>query len=193
MLSPDGTSKTFDDSANGYARGETICAIFLQKLKDSRRVYGKIVHVFTNCDGYKEHGITHPSSDQQLIMLEEFYQQCELDPLSVDYVEAHGTGTRAGDAEEIIPIDTVFSKGRKEQLLVGSVKSNMGHSEPAAALCQIVKALIIMDTELIPPNLHFNKPRQGLEALASGRIKIVTEVTPFKANKGLISNTTRVF
>lgn len=52
----------------------------------------QLVHVFTNCDGYKEQGITHPSTDQQMAMLEEFYKQCELDPLSVDFVEAHGTG-----------------------------------------------------------------------------------------------------
>lgn len=187
VLSPDGASKTFDDSANGYARAEMVSAILLQKSKSARRIYSTVIHSKANSDGYKDEGITFPSADQQQELLEEFYEECQIDPKTIDYVEAHGTGTRVGDFEEIRPIDKIFCTGRESYLPVGSVKSNMGHSEPGAGLCQIAKAIIILETGLIPPNLHFNKPRDGVEAFESGRIKIVTETTPLQGNSGLIA------
>lgn len=187
VLSPDGASKTFDDSANGYARAEVVTAIFLQKSKDARRVYSTVVHCKANCDGYKEQGITFPSADQQRELLQEFYEECDVDPSTVDYVEAHGTGTRVGDFEEIRPIDEIFCTGRDSYLPVGSVKSNMGHSEPGAGLCQIAKAIITLETGLIPPNLHFHKPRDGVDAFESGRVRIVSEKTPLPGKSGLIA------
>jgi fatty acid synthase len=81
-------------TANGYARAEAICAIFLQKAHDAKRVYATVIHAKTNCDGYKEQGITYPSGQAQKTLLEEFYQECAISPTEVDYVEAHGTGTK---------------------------------------------------------------------------------------------------
>ena len=98
-------------------------------------VYGK-----TNCDGYKEQGITFPSSSMQTTLLKECYQDCNILPNDVFYIECHGTGTKIGDPEEIHAIEKFFfEKDRPTPLLIGSVKSNMGHSEPASGLCQIVK------------------------------------------------------
>jgi fatty acid synthase len=79
---------------------------------------------------------------------------------------------QVGDHEELVALDQVFCKGRQTPLLIGSVKSNMGHSEPASGLCSVVKVLIAMEHGLIPPNLHFSNPRQDVEGLVAGRFKV---------------------
>lgn len=81
-------------SANGYCRSETVAIVFLQKLKDSRRVYARVMHAKTNCDGYKEQGITYPSGLMQRKLLDEFYEECEITPSTLNFIEAHGTGTK---------------------------------------------------------------------------------------------------
>ena len=98
-----------------------------------------MIHAKTNCDGFKEQGITFPSSVMQGTLLKEFYEEVGISPTSLDYLEAHATGTRVGDPEEVSALDKVFCTGRKEPLWVGSIKSNLGHSEPASGLCSIVK------------------------------------------------------
>lgn len=94
VLSPDGRCKSFDENANGYCRSEAVAIVFLQKLKDSRRIYARLVHAKTNCDGYKEQGITYPSGQMQQKLLEEFYDECEIKPSELSFIEAHGTGTK---------------------------------------------------------------------------------------------------
>jgi len=94
VLSPDGRCKSFDEAANGYCRSEAIVVVLLQKLKNSRRVYCRLVHAKTNCDGYKEQGITYPSGQMQQRLLEEFYEECEIEPNNLSFIEAHGTGTK---------------------------------------------------------------------------------------------------
>lgn len=68
--------------------------MFLQRAKDAKRIYARVVHAKVNCDGFKEHGITFPSRKMQLQLLKEFYAECDIDPTTVSFVEAHGTGTR---------------------------------------------------------------------------------------------------
>lgn len=120
-------------------RSDTIAVLFLQKAKDARRIYATCVHVKTNCDGFKEEGITFPSFDMQKALLEEFYEECRIAPSKLSYMEAHGTGTTVGDPVEVNATDEVLCKNRSSPLLMGSVKSNLGHSEPASGVCQIVK------------------------------------------------------
>ena len=79
---------------------------------------------------------------------------------------------QVGDPEELAAVDQIFCKGRQTPLLIGSVKSNMGHSEPASGLCSVVKVLIAMEHGLIPPNLHFSNPKQDVEGLLAGRFKV---------------------
>jgi len=79
---------------------------------------------------------------------------------------------QVGDPEELAALDQVFCKGRQTPLLIGSVKSNMGHSESASGLCSIMKVLIAMEHGLIPPNLHFSNPRQDVEGLLAERFKV---------------------
>lgn len=139
-----------------------------------------------NNDGFKDQGVTHPSADGQRTLMEKCYNECGLDPRLVEFVEAHGTGTTVGDKVEIGPLDEIFCKDRKKPLYLGSVKSNMGHAEHAAGLSQFAKAIISMEAGFLPPNLHFEHPRRDIEGLESGRIKVLTETTPFET--GILGN-----
>lgn len=187
MLSQDGRCKTFDDTANGYARAEAVVAIFLQKAKDARRIYATVVHTKTNADGYKVEGITYPSGDMQNQLMREIYDESGINIADVVYMEPHGTGTQAGDTVEINSIDRLFCKGndRKTPLLIGSVKSNMGHSEAVSGLCSIAKVVIAMESGVIPANLYFSSPNTKIPGLCEGRMKVIDKATLW--NGGLVA------
>ncbi|XP_070149856.1 fatty acid synthase [Polyergus mexicanus] len=180
VLSHDGRCKCFDTDADGYARSEAITVVYLQKAKYAKRIYATVVYGKTNNDGYKKQGILFPSSKMQGTLLRECYDDCGLPLNSLSYLECNSTGSKIGDPEEINAIDSVFSKSRKTPLLIGSVKSNLGHSEPASGLCQVAKVLLAMETGIIPGNLHYNRPREGVKALEEGRLQVVTESTPWE-------------
>ena len=120
-------------------RSESVSIAFLQKTRDAKRIYATVVHGKINCDGFKKEGVTFPSIHMQTKLMQEFYMECRLSPLLVDYIEAHGTGARVGDREELNAIDKVFCPGRQTVLKIGSAKSNIGHAEPASGLCSIAK------------------------------------------------------
>jgi len=117
-------------------------------------------------------------------MLQKVDNEVNIAPPAIVYVEAHGGGTKAGDPEELGAIDKLFCKDRKTPLLIGSVKSNMGHAEPTSGLCAIAKALIAMETGVIPPNLHFAIPNPKIPALTEGRIRVIDKATLW--NGGLV-------
>ncbi|GFR04445.1 fatty acid synthase, partial [Trichonephila clavata] len=179
--------RTFDADAKGYARSEAIVSIFLQKSDVARRKYATIIHIKTNTDGYKDKGITYPSIEMQKRLFQEIYQECKLSPSQISYIETHGTGTVVGDPVEVSAIADVFCPGREEPLWIGSVKSNMGHAEPASGLCGLIKVLICMEKGLLAPNLHFHKPNPSIPALNSGQIRIPTYSLPWKAEYAGIS------
>ncbi|XP_030748833.1 fatty acid synthase-like isoform X2 [Sitophilus oryzae] len=187
VLSTDGSCKAFDNAGNGYARSETISALILQKSKDAKRIYAHVLHAKTNCDGFKDSGITFPSRDMQIKLFREFYEEYdEVKPEDLSFLEAHGTGTKIGDPEELQAIETIFVKNRKTPLMIGSVKSNVGHTEPSSGMCSITKVIIGLETGIIPPNIRYNVPREGVKSLADGTIKVVSEKTPFKDDNGLV-------
>ncbi|OAD52584.1 Fatty acid synthase [Eufriesea mexicana] len=180
MLSPDGACKAFDADGKGYVRSEAISVIYLQRAKDARRVYATILHSKTNVDGNKVQGITYPSGDMQNKLMREVYTEIGINPADVSYVEAHGTGTKVGDPQEINSIASLFCKGRKGPLLLGSVKSNMGHAEAASGVCSLAKLFIAMESGVIPGNLHFKSPNQDIPSLSDGSIQVVDKNTPWK-------------
>jgi len=101
------------------------------------------------------------------------YKEAGVDPSLVSYVELHGTGTAAGDSQETNSAAEVFcSNGRPTPLLIGSIKSNMGHPEPAAGVAAIAKVLIAMHDHAIPANLHFSQPNPAIPGLLDGRLKV---------------------
>ena len=120
-------------------------------------------------------GVTYPNGELQRELLEQVYTEANINPGDVSYVEAHGTGTKAGDPEELNAITRVICDRRRPDagpLLIGSVKSNMGHPEPASGLAGITKVALAMQHGVLPPNLHFNSPNPDIEALVDGRLKV---------------------
>ncbi|XP_063925092.1 fatty acid synthase-like [Zophobas morio] len=186
VLSPEGIPKVFDQDADGYVRSEACTCLLLQKSNNAKRIYARIVNTKVNCDGFKKEGITYPSSQMQKELMTEIYKESGINPPELSYVETHGTGTQAGDPEEVNAIDGALAKKCGKELLVGSVKSNMGHTEPASGLCSIVKVLIAMETRSIPPNINLKRIRKGLEGIEQKRMKIVTEATELLEHDAIV-------
>ncbi|KAK6070070.1 beta-ketoacyl synthase domain-containing protein [Seiridium cupressi] len=168
MLSPTGKSRMWDQSADGYARGEGVAAIFLKPLSlalhDGDDVLGIIRQTGVNSDG-RTPGITMPNPDAQASLIRSTYRTSGLDPQKPEdrcqYFEAHGTGTQAGDPREAQAIHEAFfgsvSPGESDtKLLVGSVKTVIGHTEGAAGLAGVLKVLLAMKNGKVPPNLHLD-------------------------------------
>lgn len=179
MLAKDGYCRPFDHKASGYTRSEAICVMYLQRAKDSKRVYANVVYSKANCDGYKTEGVTYPSGAIQQELLAEFYDDVRIDPTSLSYVEAHSTGTVVGDPEECRALDNIFCQNRKDPLYVGSVKSNIGHTESSSGACSIAKVILTFENDMIPPNINFEKIRDSIPALVEKRMIVVNEKRPF--------------
>ncbi|XP_070170432.1 fatty acid synthase-like [Polyergus mexicanus] len=182
ILSKDGYCKPYDEEGCGYMRSDAAVVMYLQKAKDARRIYATFVYGKTNCDSLKKKGITFPSLDKQKMLLEEFYEECDISPLELSYIEAHATGTLVGDSVELQAIDEALCAKRQLPLLLGSVKSNIGHPEAASGHCQIAKVLIAMETGIMAPTIHFKCPRKDMTAIIEGRINIITEPTEYKGS-----------
>lgn len=90
--------------------------------------------------------------------------------------------TKVGDPEECRAIDKIFCTNRKEPLLIGSVKSNMGHSEASSGICSITKVIFAFESGMIAPNMHFKQARKDIPALVEGRLKVCSELTPLPGN-----------
>ena len=168
MLSPDGQCKTFDESANGYVRGEGCGVVILKRLseaeEDGDRIWGVIRGSAVN-NGGPGTGLTVPHVPALEQVMEAALSQAGVAASDVDYLEAHGTGTAVGDPIEIDAVSAVYGRGRKADrpLLVGSVKTNIGHLESAAGIAGLIKAVLVMQRGVIPKHLHFRVPNPSLD------------------------------
>ncbi|XP_044262250.1 fatty acid synthase-like [Tribolium madens] len=187
VLSKEGRCKVFDQDADGYVRSETIACVFLQTAKNARRIYAKIIHSKSNHDGFKNEGIFFPSSEMQSKLLREMYHESTIDPSRLTYMELHGTGTKVGDSEEVQAVDNAICTKRKKPLYIGGVKSSIGHAEPASGMAALIKVLLAMEEEFLTPNINLKKIKTGMVALEEGRMKVVTEVTPFQSDDTIMS------
>lgn len=183
-LAADGRCKTFDADADGYGRGEGCAMIVLKRLdkalEDGDHVLGIIRSSAVNQDG-KSNGLTAPNVIAQRQLLNKAIQMAGIDPEDVSYIETHGTGTPLGDPLEVQAIlETYKPEQRKHPLLIGSLKSNIGHLESAAGIAAMLKVLLSFKHQLLPPNLHFNKPNP-LIPWETGNIKVVNETTDWPA------------
>ena len=151
----------------------------------ARRVYATVLNAAANSDGHKQQDITCQSGQRQKELISRVYEEANIDPLQVTYVEAHGIGTTFGDAQELDAIAHILCPNRKEPLLIGSIKSNIGHTESSSGLCSVAKVLLAMEEGIIPGNLHFKEPNEGVPALKDGRFRVVDRNTPWKG--GLIA------
>ncbi len=160
-LAPDGRCKSFDAAADGYVRGEGCGVIVLQRLSDARASGKTILAVIrgsaANQNGQSS-GFTVPNGLAQQAVLRQALAQAALEPSDVTYVEAHGTGTSLGDPIEIRAIGAVMGTQREAPIYVGTVKTNIGHLESAAGIAGVIKTVLSLQHEEIPPNLHFKTP-----------------------------------
>jgi acyl transferase domain-containing protein/acyl carrier protein len=162
MMAPDGRCKPFDASANGFVRSEGCGIIVLKRLPDARadgdRILAVIGGTASNQDG-RSNGLTAPNAPSQVAVIREALVNAGLQAGDIDFIEAHGTGTSLGDPIEARALADVFGQGRTSEnaLRVGSVKSNFGHAEAAAGIAGLIKVILAMHHERIPPSLHLEK------------------------------------
>ncbi|KAF5975014.1 polyketide synthase [Fusarium coicis] len=154
VLSSTGMCLTFDESANGYGRAEGVNSIYIKRLsaavKDGNPIRAVIRGSALNANG-RTPGISLPDSGFQELAMRKAYQDANLDVSWTDYVECHGTGTAVGDPIEVEAIGRVFDRGSGSQLLLGSVKTNVGHSEAASGLTSVLKVVKSFEKGQIPP------------------------------------------
>ncbi|KAI1311169.1 putative polyketide synthase [Xylaria venustula] len=186
-VSPTSRCHTFDIAADGYSRAEGFGAIYLKKLSDAVSQGDPIRAIVRgtsfNANG-KTGGISHPSPDGQEAVIRQAYKAAGgLNPDLTGYAEAHGTGTPVGDPIEVSAIGRVFSSGRKDDpLLIGSIKPNLGHSEAASAMSQIMKAILSMEHGEIPATIRIKEFNPSID-FETARVKVVTEMTPWPRNR----------
>ncbi len=163
MLSPEGTCRTFDESANGFVRGEGGGFVALKRLSqaeaDGDRILAIIRGSAVNQDGASS-SLTAPNGPSQEALMRKALLNAALSPSVIDYVEAHGTGTPLGDPIELQALGAVYGAGRPQTrpLLAGSVKTNMGHLESAAGIAGLIKLVLALQHRQIPAHLHFERP-----------------------------------
>ncbi|MFE0252361.1 beta-ketoacyl synthase N-terminal-like domain-containing protein [Streptomyces sp. NPDC059010] len=179
-LAPDGRCKPFSAAADGIGRGEGCAAVVLKRLshaeRDGDRVLAVIRTTAVNSDG-RSNGLMAPNPAAQQALLESAYARAGITPAQVDLVEAHGTGTPLGDPIEAGALGAVLGPGRDpdQPLLLGSVKGNLGHLESAAGVAGLVKTVLALHHDLIPPSLHC---ADG-SALRDARLRVVSEPEPW--------------
>jgi acyl transferase domain-containing protein/acyl carrier protein len=182
-LAPDGRCKTFDALANGYARGEGCGALVLKRLSDALaagdRIHAVIRGTATNHDG-RSTGLTVPNRFAQEALLRAALDAAGVSPEEIDYIETHGTGTPLGDPIEIQAIATVHAR-RQRPLVIGSVKTNIGHLEAAAGIAGVIKTVLSMQRERIPPHLNFYQPNPHIP-WQSAPLVVPTELLPWPAH-----------
>ncbi|KAI0595125.1 putative polyketide synthase [Biscogniauxia sp. FL1348] len=153
--------KTWDSEADGYCRADGVGSIVMKRLEDAEadndNILGVILAAATNHSA-EAVSITHPHAGHQSYLGRQIMNRAGIDPLDVGFVEMHGTGTQAGDAEEIQSVTNVFApltkrRSAKNPLYIGAVKSNVGHGEAAAGITALVKVLLMLQKNAIPPHV----------------------------------------
>ncbi|NEQ47701.1 MAG: SDR family NAD(P)-dependent oxidoreductase [Leptolyngbya sp. SIOISBB] len=181
-LAPDGRCKTFDAAADGYGRGEGCGVVVLKRLSDAIDNQDPILAVVrgsaVNHDGISN-GLTAPNGKAQESVLQEAIANARIEPEQVQYVEVHGTGTRLGDPIEVLALNQVMGQ-RSTPLLIGSAKTNIGHLEAAAGVAGLIKVILSLQHQQIPPHLHLQTPNPYIpwNQLA---VTVPTQLTPWPA------------
>jgi acyl transferase domain-containing protein len=186
FLSQAGHSRSFDENASGYGRGEGCGVLVLKRLDTAIRDGDTIRTVIrasgVNSDGWTQ-GVTMPSMDAQAALIKYVYESNGLDYGSTEYVEAHGTGTKVGDPVETGAIHRTIGQTKsssRKRLYVGSVKPNIGHLEAAAGVASIIKGVLALEHGLIPPNVNFSKANPAIP-LDEWNMVVPTKLTPWPA------------
>jgi acyl transferase domain-containing protein/ubiquinone/menaquinone biosynthesis C-methylase UbiE len=183
FLSPDSKCYSFDERANGYARGDGVGILILKHIDDAIRdndcIRAVIRGTGINQDG-KTPGIALPSAEAQMRLIKATYEAFNIPLDETSYFEAHGTGTPAGDSMEISAIASVFDRTGPDAhpLFIGTCKPNIGHVEGAAGVAGLIKTILSLERGIIPPNINFVNPNPKLR-LEERNFKVPTEPTPW--------------
>ena len=186
MLSANGRCKTFDAAADGYVRSEGCGIVVLKRLSDALadgdHIQAVVSGSATNQDGHTS-GLTVPNGLSQQAVIHQALENGGIDPGSISYLEAHGTGTSLGDPIEVGAIGTVFEKTHSQQqpLIIGSVKTNIGHLEGAAGIAGLIKVVLQLQHQKIAPSLHFNQPNPYIN-WSDLPVQVSTQLTPWQVN-----------
>jgi acyl transferase domain-containing protein len=168
MMAPDGRCKFGDAEGDGYVRSEGVGVLLLKRLSqaiaDADPIHAVIRGSAVNNDGRGSGHLATPSREGQAAMLEMAYTNAGVSPATVEYVEAHGTGTRVGDPVELGALGDVLALNRKagSRCYVGSVKTNIGHTEGAAGMAGLIKSMLALEHEEIPASLHLRTPNPAI-------------------------------
>ena len=187
-LSPDGRCKTFAANADGYGRGEGCGIVALKRLSAARAAGDNILAIIrgsaVNHDGPSS-GLTVPNGLSQRALIQEALQQAQVSPAQIDYVEAHGTGTSLGDPIEVEALSDLLGQDRSPDhpLLIGSVKTNIGHLEAAAGVAGLIKVVLSLQHGEIPPHLHYETPNPHID-WAYLPVQVPTESTLWPQGAG---------
>ncbi|KAI1084321.1 putative polyketide synthase [Whalleya microplaca] len=186
-VSPTSRCHTFDARANGYSRAEGFGAIYLKRLSDAL-AEGDLIRAVVrgtsfNANG-KTGGISHPSPEGQEAVIRHAYRAAgDLNPDLTGYFECHGTGTPVGDPIEVTALGNVFSSGRQDEpLLIGSIKPNLGHSEAASAMAQLMKGVLALEHDEIPATIGIENFNPAID-FEGARVQVVTDMTPWPRTK----------
>lgn len=209
FLSRTGNCKTFDDSADGYCRGEGVGTVIIKRLddaiSDNDPILGVILDTYTNHSSESE-SITRPHAGAQRAIFNKVMTQGIVDPYSVSYVEMHGTGTQVGDATEMSSVLSTFApplsevphgRSKDQSLHLGSAKANIGHGEASSGSSALIKVLLMMQKNMIPPHCGIKTKinHKFPTDLADRNVHIAFEPTPwekspdpFKPRRAIVNN-----
>ncbi len=184
MMAEDGRCKTFDAAADGYVRGEGCGVVILKRLADAQRDGDRILAVIKgtaiNQDGHSN-GLTAPNGLSQQAVIRQALANANVSPAEISYIESHGTGTSLGDPIEVNSLKAVLGQEKDRSCYLGSLKTNIGHLESAAGIASLIKTVLCLQHQAIPPNLHF-KQLNPLIDLADTGITIPQQLEPWSTS-----------
>ncbi len=187
IISPDGHCRAFDARAQGTVKGNGVGVVVLKRLEDALRdgdtVHAIIKGTAINNDGSLKVGFTAPSIDGQASVIEEALALAEVEAKTITYIETHGTGTSLGDPIEVAALTQAFrtQTEAKNYCAVGSLKTNIGHTDAAAGVAGLIKTVLALEHKQLPPSLNFTQPNPNID-FAGSPFFVNTELSAWQTN-----------